>query len=173
MGRKLGLDLEGNPELAESPEVSVLTALEYWKSRGLNTFADSDDVTMITRKINGGLNGFADRKTYLAKAKTVIPKSILLADTVTPTTPPKVDLAAPATPSMPSTPPVIIVAQRGNKSPYVGDIQNLLIRKGATITSDGDFGPKTEQAVKDFQAKNGLEITGSIDTNTLNKLMAI
>ena len=47
----------------------------------------------------------------------------------------------------------------------------MLIKKGAKITADGNFGPKSEQAVKDFQKNNGLTITGSIDTDTLNKLM--
>ena len=159
IGAKLGYDLENNPELAESPEVSVLTALEYWKSRGLNKFADADDVTTITKRINGGLNGFDDRKNYLAKAKNVIPKNF--AFNVEPAPP------SPVNPIVPS----IVVAKRGDKSPYVSDLQNMLIKKGAAIKADGDFGPATETAVKAFQQKNGLPITGSIDTDTLNKLM--
>jgi putative chitinase len=75
-GLRLGYDLVNNPELAKTPEVSVLTALEYWKDRKLNTFADNDDVNTITRRINGGLNGFEDRKKYLAVAKRVIPEGI-------------------------------------------------------------------------------------------------
>lgn len=157
MGKKLGLDLEGNPDLAKSPEVSVLTALEYWKSRGLSAFADKDDVTTITRRINGGLNGFDDRKRYLAKAKTVVPKTLTFAPVVAP--PP------------PADPLNVVVAKRGDKSSYVADLQNMLIRKGATIKADGDFGPATESAVREFQLKNGLNTTGMIDTNTLNKLM--
>lgn len=44
----------------------------YWKTRKLNKYADNDDVSTITKRINGGLNGFADRKQYLARAKEVI-----------------------------------------------------------------------------------------------------
>ena len=33
---------------------------------------DADDVTTITRRINGGLNGFAERKAALARAKLVL-----------------------------------------------------------------------------------------------------
>lgn len=33
----------------------------YWHTRGLNTYADDNDIENVTRKINGGLNGYADR----------------------------------------------------------------------------------------------------------------
>lgn len=157
IGAKIGMDLENNPELAESPEVSVLTALEYWKSRNLNPLADADNVELITRRINGGLNGFEDRKKYLARAKTIIPKTF----------------SFPSPPPDPVNPIIgpIIVAKKGDISPYVADLQNMLIKKGAQITADGNFGPKTEQAVKDFQKVNNLKVTGQIDTDTLNKLM--
>lgn len=159
IGAKIGMDLENNPELAESPEVSVLTALEYWKSRNLNALADADNVEAITRKINGGLNGFDDRKKYLAKAKTVIPKTFSIS---TPVNPQITDAVTQIN---------VVVAKVGDNSSYVADLQNMLIRKGYKIAADGAFGPKTEVAVKDFQDKNGLTITGRIDTNTLNKLM--
>lgn len=157
IGQKIGKDLENNPDLAATPEISVLTALEYWKSRDLSKFADKDDVETITRRINGGLNGFADRKEYLARAKRVIPKNISTVD-------------APPAPVDPIVPP-IVVAKVGDNSPYIKDLQDMLIKKGAKITADGAFGPKTEQAVKDFQSKNKLKVTGQIDTDTLNKLM--
>lgn len=70
-GKILGLDLVGNPELAEQPEVSVRTALEYWKSRNINLNADKDDVVGATKKINGGKNGLADRRNYLRKCKEI------------------------------------------------------------------------------------------------------
>jgi putative chitinase len=163
IGKKIGMDLENNPELAESPEVSVLTALEYWNSRNLNKWADEDNVERITRLINGGLNGFEDRKKYLARCKQVIPKNISFV------------LAKPAEP-LPPTPinpliPPIVVAKRGDNSSYVADLQQMLVRKGWAIATDGAFGPKTEQAVREFQQKNGLKVTGQIDTDTLNKLM--
>lgn len=161
IGAKIGMDLENNPELAESPEVSVLTALEYWKSRNLNDLADKDDVTAITKKINGGLNGFEDRKKYLAKTKSVIPTSF--------TFEPAVD---PAPEPIAEQPIVnVVVAKKGDNSPYVADLQKMLIKKGWNLVPDGIFGPRTEQAVRVFQQKNGLHITGEIDTNTLNKLM--
>lgn len=68
-GKAIGLDLENNPELAADPEVSVRVACEYWKKKGLNGWADRDDINEITRRINGGYNGLADRKACLIRAK--------------------------------------------------------------------------------------------------------
>lgn len=68
-GNLLGLDLENNPELAANPENSVRIACEYWKQKGLNGWADRDDVNEITRRINGGYNGLSDRVSCLARAK--------------------------------------------------------------------------------------------------------
>lgn len=39
-GRRLGIDLEGNPKLIEQLDVGVLAALDYWKHRGLNQASD-------------------------------------------------------------------------------------------------------------------------------------
>lgn len=68
-GRRLGIDLEGSPALAATPAIGLLIALEFWKVKGLNALADKDDVVGITRRVNGGSNGLADRKAQLAKLK--------------------------------------------------------------------------------------------------------
>lgn len=68
-GRRIGIDLERHPELAAIPSIGLHTALEYWRSRNLNAFADADDILSITKKINGGTNGLADRQAQLAKIK--------------------------------------------------------------------------------------------------------
>lgn len=68
-GRRIGIDLERHPEIAAVPSIGLHLALEYWRNRNLNTWADRDDVLAITRKINGGTNGLADRKAHLAKIK--------------------------------------------------------------------------------------------------------
>lgn len=73
IGEVLGLDLLNHPELAADPKVAVLTACIYWNERKLSDFADVDDIVNITRRINGGLNGFEDRKTFTARAKAQLP----------------------------------------------------------------------------------------------------
>lgn len=44
----------------------------FWARRALNPLADADDLTTITRKINGKLNGFEDRKRLLIRAKALL-----------------------------------------------------------------------------------------------------
>jgi len=68
-GRRIGIDLERHPEIAAVPSIGLHTALEYWANRKLNEPSDRDDILTITRKINGGTNGLADRKAHLAKIK--------------------------------------------------------------------------------------------------------
>lgn len=68
-GRRIGIDLERHPEIAAVPSIGLHTALEYWRDRNLNALADIDDCAGITRKINGGQNGLADRKARCAAVK--------------------------------------------------------------------------------------------------------
>lgn len=71
-GQISGIDLESNPEIAAIPSIGMLTACLYWFDHGLNELADVDDIQTITRRINGGLNGFEDRKARLVQAKGLL-----------------------------------------------------------------------------------------------------
>jgi len=71
-GRRIGLDLEAHPELAEKPDVSVQIACLYWSDRSLNKPADADHLEIITRAINGGHNGLEARRRALNHAKAVL-----------------------------------------------------------------------------------------------------
>lgn len=68
-GQQLGIDFENNPEIVAIPSVGLLVACKFWADNNLNALADQDDVAMITRRINGGLNGFEDRKNKLSMIK--------------------------------------------------------------------------------------------------------
>ena len=67
--QQLGIDFENNPAIVAIPSVGLLVACKYWSDNDLNVVADRDDVTTITRRINGGLNGFEDRKNKLSMIK--------------------------------------------------------------------------------------------------------
>jgi len=71
MSNILGVDIVNNPDLAATPEIAVRTACEYWKTRGLQRYADADDTQGITRAINGGYNGLSDRELYTTRADRV------------------------------------------------------------------------------------------------------
>ncbi len=67
MAQKCGVDFEGHPELVLSAEHALKPALMEWTEGKLNAYADKGDISHITRVINGGLIGLADRKAWLAK----------------------------------------------------------------------------------------------------------
>lgn len=58
----------------------------------------------------------------------------------------------------------------GANGKAVSDIQKLLQKAGSTIKVNGWFGIGMLSAVKAFQKKNGLKVTGFIDKKTLDKL---
>ena len=71
-GEALALDLVNHPELLEKPQHACMSAAWFWASRGLNTLADLGQFDTITRRINGGQNGAADRQTLYARALKVL-----------------------------------------------------------------------------------------------------
>jgi len=71
-GGLLGIDLVGSPALAAAPVVAFSTAGLFWQKNGLNELADARDFVTITRRINGGTNGLADRQMYYERAKAVL-----------------------------------------------------------------------------------------------------
>ena len=64
-------DLVANPDEVISSSWSVAIAAAEWSARGCNTFADQDNVTKVTRAINGGTIGLSDRKEWLKRTKAV------------------------------------------------------------------------------------------------------
>jgi putative chitinase len=50
-----------NPDLLATPHYAMLSAFWFWHSRNLNALADINYLKTITRRINGGLNGWEDR----------------------------------------------------------------------------------------------------------------
>ena len=71
-GKALGVDLITNPELLETNDLACRSAAWFWASRGLNGLSDRGDFERITKRINGGLNGYQERLAYHARAKTAL-----------------------------------------------------------------------------------------------------
>jgi len=70
--KQMGADVVANPDLLLGYRFAAMSAAAWWKNNGLNELADSDDVTRITRIINGGTNGLDDRKSRLSKSKGIL-----------------------------------------------------------------------------------------------------
>ena len=82
-GKKLGVDLEGQPELAKRPDIAAAVAVGYWNERVNREAARQGDVRTVTKNINGGYNGLADReakfKKYMGDPNYTAPGSGLVA----------------------------------------------------------------------------------------------
>ncbi len=74
-GRAINREAEllAKPELvASDPELCVDVAGWFWAKRGLNELADRDELSAITRRINGGLNGLEDRRRLYQRARSLL-----------------------------------------------------------------------------------------------------
>jgi putative chitinase len=152
-GKALKLDLEKNPVIAAQPAISLLIACEYWKRRKINADCDRDDIEAVTRKINGGLNGIADRRGFTSRAKTVLARieGIQLS-------------------GAPDQAPGTLILQRGSTGEAVAELQRKLRALGFMLAVDADFGPATETAVARFQQEKGLTVDGIVGAETWGAL---
>jgi putative chitinase len=151
-GLALGKDFIDDPEQCAEPGMSLIVACEYWKKRNINAKADRDDLVAVTRAINGGTNGLADRRQYLGKAKTELARigGVIVHAGNTDTTKP--------------------VLRRGSQGITVIQLQLALQAAGFPTGIDGDFGPATELAVEMLQTREGLSADGIVGVATWSKL---
>jgi putative chitinase len=132
----------------ETKEGALASALWFWNTNKLNAVADTGNVAALTKKINGGDIGLADRQARYAKAMAALGG--------------KIDTSAPvASPSASGG-----TLRRGSKG---DDVKKMQAKLG--LTADGDFGPGTEAALKKWQADNGLTADGIAGPKTLAKLL--
>lgn len=71
-GQALGEDFVMQPDLVATPQYAALTAGFFWSTHKLNQYADSRDYKMMTKKINGGFIGLADREKHINHALAVL-----------------------------------------------------------------------------------------------------
>jgi putative chitinase len=132
----------------ETKEGALASALWFWNTNKLNAIADTGNVAALTKKINGGDIGLADRQARYSRAMSALGG----------TTPAQTQGAAPAT--------AVGALRKGSKGDEVKKMQAAL-----GIGADGDFGPGTEAALKKWQAANGLTADGVAGPKTLAKLL--
>jgi putative chitinase len=68
----LDLDLINHPELLEQPEHAAMSSGWYWWNNRLSALAIAGQFTTLTERINGGLNGLADRQALYGAAKKAL-----------------------------------------------------------------------------------------------------
>jgi putative chitinase len=131
----------------ETKEGALASALWFWNTNKLNPIADTGSVPALTKKINGGDIGLADRQARYTRAMAALGG--------------KITAAAPAAAAASGG-----TLRRGSKGE---DVKRMQAKLG--LAADGDFGPGTEAALKKWQAANGLTADGVAGPKTLAKLL--
>jgi putative chitinase len=65
-------DFEAEPTKLTLPRWAALSAADYWDMIGGNRMADAGQFKLLTKRINGGYNGLADRLKLWAQFKQVL-----------------------------------------------------------------------------------------------------
>ena len=71
-GEAIGEDLVANPQLVEEPRYAALSAGWFFNKRNLNALADVMDIETMSKRINGGTIGMADRIAKINKALDIL-----------------------------------------------------------------------------------------------------
>jgi putative chitinase len=148
-GKSVGMTAEEAAVYVATEKGAIESACWFWNANNLNEIADTDDVTRMTKKINGGDIGLADRQSRYANAISVLGGKI--SSTPSSTNSQITDAVTQST-----------VLRVGSKGDLVKKMQAVL-----GVTADGDFGPGTERAVKAWQTSKGLTADGVVGPKTL------
>lgn len=68
----LGIPCVDHPEMLENPVHGTRASCWWWKEHGCNDLADLPDFRAVTRKVNGGYNGWESRKKFYDLAIEVL-----------------------------------------------------------------------------------------------------
>jgi putative chitinase len=152
-GKSIGMTAEEAAEYVATPKGAVESACWFWDTNKLNTIADTDDVVKMTKRINGGDIGLADRQKRYTEAMKILGNLVNL---------PVCEEGKDSADILDD----IGVLRRGSKGDGVKIMQEAL-----GIGADGIFGPGTERALKAWQAANGLTADGIAGPATFAKLL--
>jgi len=162
VGSRVGLDLVGNPHLAMDPEHCLRIACGFWAWKNINPKCDDGDFVGVTKRINGGTVGLADRREWLKRVRQAVAWPL-------PGTDPDPD-------PVPGAPPFPGSLKEGDAGENVRTMQarlNLHL-KGAGMPQlplgPGIFGPKTRTAVLFFKNARNLGPGSTVDEATWKSL---
>ena len=150
-GKSVGMTAEEAADYVATPSGAIESACWFWDTNNLNDIADTDDVVKMTKKINGGNIGLEDRQRRYKHAMEVLGMD---ADDLGSDDGEVLDVDD------------IGTLRKGCKGEGVKMMQEAL-----GIGADGDFGPGTERALKEWQSANGLVADGIAGPKTLEKLL--
>ena len=108
LAKATGLDLIGDPELINDPRFFLMCGVGDFVACGCLPFARADDVVGVTRRLNGGTIGLAQRRAWLVRWKTALADTpVIAAPPLVPEAPTRTPASAqpPAVSSPPTRPP--------------------------------------------------------------------
>ena len=146
-GKTVGMTAEEATDYVRTPQGAIESACWFWKTNNINKYCDADDIVRMTKRINGGTIGLADRKKHYAHALEVLGGHVEFDDDND-----DVELK---------------LVRRGSKGDTVRKLQECLGRD-----ADGDFGRGTEAALKAWQLENGCTPDGIAGPQTLGKIFS-
>ncbi|MEX1252123.1 MAG: peptidoglycan-binding protein, partial [Hyphomonas sp.] len=158
-GEAAGIDLANDPDIIKRDLTkSIEVAAAFWKTNGLNAYADQNDAVKVSRAVNRG----NPNDTAAANHEDL---RILWTNTALSVTQAPQNVAPEPAPPTPSLKPL----QVGNRGDRVRELQ-MDLEALAILTGgvDGIFGQGTRRAVVSFQQENGLSITGIADAATID-----
>jgi putative chitinase len=151
-GKSVGMTAEQAADYVATEKGAIESACWFWNAKKLNAIADSGDIVKMTKVINGGDIGLADRKSRWEKALAILGGKVSVAP-------------SPVNPQI--TDAVTQAVKRGSTGETVKKLQAAL-----GLKADGVFGISTEATLKSWQAKNGLVADGVAGPKTLAKLLS-
>ena len=146
-GKTVGMSAEEATDYVRTPKGAIESACWFWKTNNINEYCDADDIVRMTKRINGGTIGLADRKKHYAHALEVLGGHVDFDDDND-----DVELK---------------LVRRGSKGDTVAKLQEAL-----GLDADGDFGRGTEAALKAWQLENDCTPDGIAGPQTLSKIFA-
>lgn len=161
-GEALGIDLLADPGLAARPDVAARVAVWYWQQH-VPQWA-REDVLSATRAINGGTIGLADRRARYGRWLNLLTPDFLAS------------LAATGRSGQLASLPPVTTLEHGDRGADVRWLQARLNAHGARgigrrpLPLSGNYLDNTRAAVRAFQQRHGLPVSGVADGNTLAAL---
>ncbi len=154
MEKKTGLPLVAHPDLLHQPDSAFMAAYLEWIQDGrCNAAADRDDVVAVRKIINGGANGLAECRAFLAKAKKALADYEAEPISEPDGQPADQSLPEDAPPNVQPVDPAVL------GDPVLFDVQTRLkARRYPPGVLDGKWGSGTSGALSGFMNDRGLRL---------------
>ena len=143
-GKAVNMTAAEATDYVRTKKGAIDSACWFWDTNKINRYCDRQDIVGMSKRINGGPIGLADRKKHFAHAIEVLGGHHGI----------KVETSN------------VTTLKKGSRGKEVKRLQKAL-----AITADGVFGSGTARVLKEWQSRNGLTPDGIAGPATLGKLL--